>query len=92
MKQGQAIFTNQHQAMIKGVEMMVKVPACSSEVTHGVRRVSQARVNSCVGLLGIARASRHLLLLPPLQAGCFGVQIPLCGFKDTERILGLKIV
>lgn len=72
--------------------MMVRVPLCCSEVTHGVRCVSQTRMNSCVGLLGIAGASRHLLLLPSLQAGCFGVQIPLCGFKDTERILGLKIV
>lgn len=72
--------------------MTVKVPVCSSEVTHGVRRVSQTRMDSCVGLLGIARASRHLLLLPSLQAGCFGVQIALCGFKDTERNLGLKIV
>lgn len=70
---------------------MVKVPVCSSEVTHGVGCVGQTRMNSCVGLLGIAGASRHLLLLPSLQAGCFGVQIPLCGFRDTERILGLKI-
>lgn len=71
--------------------MAVQVPVCSSEVTHGVRCVSQT-MNSCVGLLGVAGAGGHLLLLPPLQAGGFGVQIPLCGSKDTERADGLKIV
>lgn len=74
------------------LSLEVQVPVCSSEVTHGVRCVSQTRMNSCVGLLGVAGAGGHLLLLPPLQAGCFGVQIPLCGSKDTERVDGLKIV
>lgn len=66
--------------------MMVRaVPVCSSEVTHGVRGVSQTRMNARVGLLGISGARRHLLLLPSLQAGCFGVQVPLCGFNETQK-------
>lgn len=52
---------------------MVRVPVCSSEVAHGVRCVSQAWMDACVGLLGITGAGRHLFLLPSFKAGCFGV-------------------
>lgn len=51
---------------------MVRVPVCYSEVAHRVRCVSQAWMNSCVGLLGVTGA-RHLFFLPSLKAGCFGV-------------------
>ena len=63
----------------------VRVPVCFSEVAHGVGSVSQAWMDPCVALLAITRAARHLFLLPSLKAGCFGVQIPLCRFRETDR-------
>lgn len=64
--------------------MEVRVPVCYSEVAHRVGCVSQAWMDPCVGLLGITGAPGHLFLLPSLKAGCFGVQIPLCGFRETD--------
>lgn len=69
----------------------MRVPVCYSEVAHWVRCVSQAWMDPCVGLLGITRATRHFFLLPSLKAGCFGVQIPLCGFRETDRDLNVII-
>lgn len=59
------------------------VPVCSSESAHGVGCVGEAGVDPMVGLL-VPRdpMARHLLLLPPLKAGCFGVQIPLCVYRN----------
>ena len=70
--------------LVAGLE--VRVPVCCSEVAHGVRCVGQAGVAPRV-LLGVTGAPGHLLLLPSLKAGCFRVQVPLCGFRET----GIKL-
>lgn len=64
---------------------MVRVPVCCSEVAHGVRCVSQARMDASVGFLGVTRPGRDLLLLPPLKAGCFRVQITFCTSETNKQ-------
>lgn len=66
-------------------QLEVRVPV--SEVAHGVGCVGQAWMDSCVGWLGITGAPRHFFFLPSLKAGCFGVQISLCEFTETQITL-----
>lgn len=54
-------------------------PCIGSQVPGWVVSLTQARVGGRQRQLGIPDHARHLLLLPSLQAGCFGVQVAFWG-------------
>ena len=57
-----------------------------SETSHGVAGVGEARVEGQVHGLLLCQAGRRLLLLPPPQTSCLGVQVPLCGSNVRVRV------
>lgn len=54
-----------------------------SEVTHGVRWVCQIGMKREMHGLWIRHDGGRLLFLPPPQACCLRVQVPLCGIQQT---------